>query len=338
MTAIPAPDDASALGEVVAAIESRQRFVLVSHARPDGDSIGSELALAFALRALGKDVRVVNSDPAPAYLQSFPSVADIEVASAVDGDFDAAVVLECGSLARTELTGLDRYFVINIDHHVGNTAYGNLNWINEAAAACGEMVFDVISGLGVPLSQAMATHLYVAILTDTGAFHHSNITDRTFEICRQAVGAGVSPADVAGQVYQRSSVGKLKLTGHVLDTMVLVDNGRVAILSVDDAVLQSTGCAADDIEGLINMPLSAGAIQAVVMFKNIGGDMRVSLRSKDDVDVRAVASRHGGGGHPNAAGFSLPEASAERQQDVVDEVVNAVHIATGVDASARPTG
>ena len=337
MTATSRGGNGSALGDVVAALKSRERFVLASHARPDGDSIGSELALAFALRALGKEVRVINRDPAPPFLQSFPGVADIEVASSVNGSFDAAVVLECGSLARTEVAGLDRYFVINIDHHVGNTSYGALDWIDEAAAACGEMVFDVIRGLGVPLSQEMATHVYIAILTDTGAFHHSHISARTFDICRQAVEAGVSPTDVAGQVYQRSSVGKLKLTGHILDTMVLVDDGRVAILTVDDQVLDTTGCAADDIEGLINMPLNARDVLAVVMFKHIGGQMRVSLRSKDDVDVRAVASRHGGGGHPNAAGFSLPEFSAARQQDVVEEAVNAVHIAAGVDASTRTT-
>ena len=326
-----------ALGDVIEAVAARQRFVLASHARPDGDSIGSELALAFGLRALGKDVRVVNRDPAPSYLQSFPGITDIEVAESVDGSFDAAIVLECGSLGRTEVAGLERYFVINIDHHVGNTTYGDLNWIDETAAACGEMVFDLIEGLGVPLSREMATHVYVAILTDTGAFHHSNITDRTFEICRRVVLAGVAPANIAGQVYQRSSVGKLKLTGHILDTMELVDDGRVALLRVDDEVLRTTECAADDIEGLINMPLSARHVRAVVMFKRIDGQERVSLRSKGNVDVRAVASRHGGGGHPNAAGFSLEDSSSERQQAVVDEVVVAVGSAPDVDAPSDST-
>ena len=330
----PSPE----LRQIITAIQSRQRFVLVSHARPDGDSIGSELALAFALQALGKQVRVVNSGPAPPHFQSFPGVADVEVATAVDGAFDAVVVLECGSLERTEVTGLDRYFVINIDHHVGNTTYGDLNWIDETAAACGEMVFDIIGGLGVPLSRDMATHVYIAILTDTGAFHHSNITDRTFEICRQAVVAGVSPTDVAGDVYQRSSVGKLKLTGHLLKTMEFVDDGHVAILTVDDEVLRTTGCTTDDIEGLINMPLNARDVSAVVMFKSIDGHVRVSLRSKDDVDVRAVASLHGGGGYRNAAGFSLDGSGANRRRDVVAEVVIAAQTALRIGPPTRTVG
>ena len=312
---------------IVEAMAQRQRFLLVSHARPDGDSIGSELALAFALRSLGKDVRVVNRDLAPAYLHSFPGVTELEVTDNVQGVYDAVVVLECGSLERTEVSGLDRYFVINIDHHVGNKNYGDLNWFDESAAACGEMVFDIVMGLGVPLSRAIATHLYVAIITDTGAFHHANITERTFEICRQTAAAGVSPATVASHVYQNSSVGKLRVTGALLDRMDLVDDGRVAVLSVDDGILQATGCASDDLEGLINMPLAAQDIQAVVMFKTTDGNFRISLRSKNEINVRAVATRYGGGGHRNAAGFSVAAETADTRADIVADVVAAVKAA-----------
>jgi phosphoesterase RecJ-like protein len=280
---------------------------------------------------MGKDVNVVNRDPAPPFLASFPGVSDIEVRSSVEGQFDAAVVLECGSLARTEVTGLDRYYVINIDHHLGNTMYGDLNWFDGSAVACGEMVFDILAGLGVPLTEPIATHLYVAILTDTGSFQHANITERTFEICQQLAGAGVKPADVAACVYQNSSVGKLRLTGTLLDTMELVGNGRVAILTLDDHILAKTGCAPDDLEGLINMPLSAQSIEAVVMFKAVDGHLRVSLRSKGECDVRAVAVRHGGGGHVNAAGFSISEPADVTRALVVTEVIAAV------DAVQQPT-
>ena len=312
------------LDSIVAAILERQRFVIASHARPDGDSLGSELALALALRNLGKDVRVVNHDPVPPYLASFPVVDDVEVCDAVEGTFDAAIVLECGSLGRTEVSGLDRYYVINIDHHVGNTMYGNLNWYDGTVSACGEMVFDVIRALKVSLTPAIATHLYVAILTDTGSFRHSHITARTFEICRVLADAGVDPAEVADRVYQNSSVGKLRLTGALLDSMDLASDGQVAVLTVDDRILKTTGCAPDDLEGLINMPLAAQPIQAVVMFKAVDGQLRVSLRSKGAVDVRAVAARHGGGGHPNAAGFSIPETDEASRLDIVTEVGAAV--------------
>ena len=313
---------------IIEAISQRQRFVVVSHARPDGDSLGSELALSHALRDLGKDVRVVNHDPAPPYLASFPDVRDVEVRDTVDSTYDAAIVLECGSLSRSELTGLDRYFVINIDHHLGNAMYGDLNWFDATAAACGEMVFDVVTGLGVPLTPAIATHLYVAILTDTGSFRHSNITARTFRICSALTEAGVAPADVANRVYQNSSVGKLRLTGTLLDTMDLVSGGHVAVLSVDDQILNTTGCTPDDLEGLINIPLAAQPIKAVVMFKVIDGQLRVSLRSKGSVDIRTVATRHGGGGHQNAAGFSIQEPHDKTRPAVVAEVVTAVESAT----------
>ena len=316
------------LDSIVTAIAQRQRFVVVSHARPDGDSLGSELAMALALRDLGKDVRVVNHDPAPPYLASFPAVADTEVRDAVDGTFDAAIVLECGSIGRTEVSGLDRYFVINIDHHVGNTMYGDLNWFDGTAAACGEMVFDVLQGLGVTLTPAIATHLYVAILTDTGSFRHSSISGRTFGICAALAEAGVVPAEVADRVYQNSSIGKLRLTGALLNTMELVGGGHVAVLDVDDQILDTTGCAPDDLEGLINIPLAAQSIKAVVMFKRVDGQLRISLRSKGSVDVRAVATLHGGGGHQNAAGFSIPQPGDASRSDVVAAVITAVESAT----------
>jgi phosphoesterase RecJ-like protein len=261
------------LQQILAVLTDRHRFVLASHARPDGDSIGSQLALAFALRRLGKEVRTVCHDPAPPYLRTFPGINDLEVTERVDESFDAAVVLECGSVDRTEVGGLDRAFLINIDHHVGNTLYGTVNWIDESAAACGEMVFDVVRGLGVPLSKEIATYLYVAILTDTGSFRHANITTRTFDVCRQIADAGVSPADVAARVYQDSSVGKLRLTGALLDHMQMVSGGRVAVLIVDDRILRETGCAADDMEGLINLPLTANDVQAVILFKALDESM-----------------------------------------------------------------
>src|SRR5262245_43600330 len=164
------------LREVVEAIRARERFLITSHARPDGDSIGSELAAAYALRQLGKQVTVVNADPAPGPLMQFPGVRQIQVTDHVEGQFDAAIIMECSDLARPGVAGLDRFFLINIDHHPGNTGYGHINWFDPAAAACGEMVFDLVQALEVPLSVEIATHVYLAILTDTGSFHYSSIS------------------------------------------------------------------------------------------------------------------------------------------------------------------
>jgi len=303
----------------------RERFLLTSHARPDGDSIGSQLAMAYALDALGKQVRLVNADAAPDHYREFPGLDRIEIAERCDAEADALIVMECSDLTRTGVSGLEGHYIINIDHHAGNRMYGALNWFDESAAACGEMVFDLIRALGVSLTREIATHIYLAILTDTGSFHHSNITPRTFDICRQTVEAGVNPAAMARRVFDSNSFGKLKLIGALLNAMELTDNGHLAVLAIDDDMLAACGCTHNDTEGVINLPLTAREIQAVVFFKVVAsGDVRVSMRSKYDVDVRLVASEHGGGGHRNAAGFTVPGPLAEVRPQIIARLGKAI--------------
>jgi phosphoesterase RecJ-like protein len=304
----------------------RRRFLITSHARPDGDSIGSQLAMAYALDALGKQVRIVNADPAPEHYQEFPGMDRIEIATSVERlDVDAVIVMECSDLRRTGVSGLEAEFLINIDHHAGNALYGAVNWHDETAAACGEMVFSIIQALGVPMTEEIATHIYLAILTDTGSFHHSHITPRTFDICRQCVEAGVTPAVMARRVFDSNSFGKLKLIGALLDSMELADEGRLAILHLDDEMLAATGSTHNDTEGLINLPLTAREIQAVVFFKVTStGDVRVSMRSKYDVDVRKVANEFGGGGHKNAAGFTVSGSLSDVRAGIVERIVQAI--------------
>jgi phosphoesterase RecJ-like protein len=308
MPRLPRPMTTTApeLPQIVETIRSRASFVLASHARPDGDSIGSQLAMAFALRELGKEAVVVNSDPAPGPLQQFPGVGDIVIARRVERTADAAMIMECGDLARTGVEGLDRFLLINIDHHPGNTAYGAINWFDPNAAACGEMVYDIVRALGVPLTVDIATHIYLAILTDTGSFHYSNISPRTFDICRETLAAGVDPVRVARNVYDSNNMGRLKLFGAVLSAMQIDRTGRIAIVYLDHDMARAAGGTYEDTEGLINLPLTVKEIQAVVFFKQIEGDTyRVSMRSKGDVDVSAVAKEFGGGGHKNAAGCTV---------------------------------
>jgi phosphoesterase RecJ-like protein len=292
--------------QIVEAIAARQRFVLSSHARPDGDSIGSQLAMAYALRALGKEVLVVNHDAAPGPLMVFPGVPEIRIAGRVDGAFDAAIIMECSDLARTGVEGLDQYFVINIDHHPGNAGYGQINWFDASAAACAEMVYDLIGALGVPTSVEIATHVYLAILTDTGSFHYSGISPRTFDICREALIAGVNPVLVARSVYDSNSMGRLRMFGAVLNAMQVDETGRVAVVFLDHAMARAAGGTYEDTDGLVNLPLTVKEIQAVIFFKQSEGDeYRVSLRSKGNIDVGAVAKEFGGGGHKNAAGCTV---------------------------------
>ena len=289
--------------EIADHIRRRRRFVISSHVRPDGDAIGSQLAMAYALRTLGKDVRVINRDVPPQPMLVFPGVPDIEIASRVDDTADAVIVMECGDLTRTGVDGLEGGFVINIDHHPGNTMYGSMNWLDLSAAACGEMVCDLIGELGVPLTREIATHVYIAIVTDTGSFRYSNITPRTFDICRQCMEAGVNPSEVARGLYDANNLGRLKLFGALLGGMQLDESGRIATISVDRRLALECGGTYEDTEGLINEPLTVKDIVAVVFFKENGpDDWRVSMRSKGHVDVNAVATQFGGGGHKNASG------------------------------------
>ena len=313
--------------ELLDRIRQGQRFVVASHQRPDGDAIGSAMAMALALRALGKDATVVTDAVPPVFLQPFPGVDGIQITPAVTGTFDAALIMECSELARTGVSGLDRSPVMNIDHHPGNTVYGAVNWIDESAAACGEMVFTLIEALGAPLTKDAATHVYLAVLTDTGSFHFSHLSPRTYEVARRCVEAGADPQWIARTHYDSNSLARVRIFGAVMNGMVIVDAGRAALLAITRRTMAELGGTGDDLEGLINFPLTVKDIEAVAFFKEIGdGDWRVSMRSKGSVDIGAIARANGGGGHTNAAGCSakgtLEDVNRQFGQFLTDAIRN----------------
>jgi phosphoesterase RecJ-like protein len=291
--------------ELLERIRTGKKFVVASHQRPDGDAIGSAMAMALALRAIGKEAIVVTDAIPPVFLQPFPDVESIRITPEINEAFDAALIMECSELSRTGVKGLDRSPVMNIDHHPGNTGYGAVNWVDESAAACGEMAFALIEALGAPLTKEVATHIYLAILTDTGSFHFSHLSPRTYDIARRCVEAGADPQWIARTHYDSNSLARVRIFGAVMNGMVIVEGGRVALLSITRQTMTDLGGTNDDLEGLINFPLTVKDIEAVAFFKEIGDhDWRVSLRSKGAVDVGAIARWQGGGGHTNAAGCS----------------------------------
>lgn len=298
--------------EVAAAIGRHGAFLITSHARPDGDAIGSQLAMAFALDALGKRVRLVNHDPVPAPYRTFPGTDRILVAPEVPplADLSAAgeatIVMECGDITRPEVNGLERPTIINIDHHAGNTMFGSVNWFDASAASCAEMVADVIDALGVAWTQDIAAHLYLGILTDTGGFRHGPISARTFQASARIAATGVSAAALSREIFDSFGVGRIRLTGALLNAMELHHNNRLAVLYYDDELLKACGATSDDTDGLVNLPLGAKDVLAVALVrKQADAQYRVSMRSKGAVDVRSVAVAHGGGGHLNAAACSV---------------------------------
>jgi phosphoesterase RecJ-like protein len=310
---------------VADAIRARDRFIITSHARPDGDAVGSSVALALALDALGKTSRVVLHDAVPAPYRCFPAIGRVETLSALGPSDETAVLLECSDPGRPEIAGFAGRFVINVDHHAGNTLYGDANWFDPSAAACGEMVGDIIDALGVRWTSEMAAHLYLAIATDTGSFRYGPISPRTFEACRRIAEAGVQTAMLSREIFDSFSIGRVKLTGALLDAMELHDGNHLAILAFDDELLARCGATIDDTEGLVNIPLGAREVRAVALLKmQKPGTFRVSFRSKGAVDVRRVAGRWQGGGHANAAGCAIAGSFAEVRDAVVAALAAAI--------------
>lgn len=303
----PTPPSDPALADIVARLSRAQRVVVSSHERPDGDAIGSGMALVLALRAMGRDARMVMCAAPPAYLLPFPGVDGLWITTSVDETFDAAVIMECSDPARTGVTGLDRSPLINIDHHPGNTRYGVVNWVDETAAACGELVFALLTALEAPLTADIATHVYLAILTDTGSFHFSHMSPRTFDIAARCVEAGANPEWIARTHYDSNRMARVRLFGAVLSGMQVDAGGNVAILTITPEMARAAGGSYDDTEGLINFPLSVQDVRAVAFFKQADTpeQWRVSLRSKGAVDIGRIAAAHGGGGHRNAAACTL---------------------------------
>ncbi len=278
-------------------------------------------------------MRLLDRDPVPAPYRAFPGIDRIELTERAAGDAEAVIVLECSDLSRPGVAGLDRYFVVNIDHHVGNESYGDVNWFDESAAACGEMVADLIDELGVEWTPEIAAHLYLAIATDTGGFRHGHITARTFEVCRRVAGSGLDPAALSRLIFDSFGIGRVQLMGAMLGSMELYYDDRFAVLAFDEALLAACRATMDDTEGLVNLPLNAREVVAVALFKQqADGAQRLSFRSKGDVDVRAVANRWGGGGHKNAAGCTI---TAPLQQAKA-EVVEAMGDALGQPSAAGP--
>jgi phosphoesterase RecJ-like protein len=309
----------SSASDVAAALRSRQSFILTSHARPDGDAVGSQFALGLALEALGKAIRLIDRDPVPGPYAGFPGAGRVEVTPRTDARADAVVFLECSSSDRPEVAGFEGQFAINVDHHAGNEMYGDVNWFDGTAAACGEMVADIIDALGVPWTREIASYLYLAVATDTGGFRYGPMSARTFDVARRIALAGVDTSELSRTIFDSYSVGRVRLIGALLGGMELHYDERLAILALDDAMLSACGATMDDTEGLVNLPLGARDIVVVALLKQQAPNrLRVSLRSKGAVDVRQVAETWNGGGHHNAAGCSIAGSVADVKRALVE--------------------
>jgi phosphoesterase RecJ-like protein len=290
-------------------LREKRSFLVACHENPEGDAIGSELALALALRKMGKAVTVLNADPVPANLAFLPG-ADTVVFEEDGSKYDVAVVVDCGSPERTGRIGPELRkcpLLVNIDHHRTNGDRGDLSLVDPDAAATGLLVHRVLSAMGYDIDVDVATNIYVAVLTDTGSFHYGSSSPEAFEVAGEMVRRGVDPWAVAEQVYETQSANRLRLLGRVLASLEVVAGGRIASITTMRGDLREFDSGKDALEGFINYPRSIVGVEVAVSFREEEeGVFRVSFRSKGRVDVSAVAARFGGGGHRNASGCTVP--------------------------------
>ncbi len=306
-----------------------RRLLLTGHRSPDGDCLGGALGLAELARALGIESVIVNRDPAPSGLAELPGAEQVLVRDTLPEDFPAAYDLictvECPGLDRTGFDDLHRLPILNLDHHPGNERYGELNYLDEDAPAAGEMVWRMFTAAPVTPSPAAATALYVALTTDTGDFRYSNTSPRALRAGAEMIEWGAQPAQVAELVHHRRSPSSLRLLGEALRRLELVADGRVAVITVDSEAFRRSGATPADTDDLVNHPRAIAGVRVAVLFKQWQpGIVRVSLRSRGAVDVRAVAASCGGGGHLNAAGCTVPGELESVRRRVLDLVCRAV--------------
>ncbi|HEX9636802.1 MAG TPA: bifunctional oligoribonuclease/PAP phosphatase NrnA [Acidobacteriota bacterium] len=289
------------------ALRRADRLVITSHVGPDGDSIGSQLALAEALEKLGKQVQVINRDPVPENFMALPACARIELDSAIRSAVDAYLLLECSDVERSGLSGFDPSRVkINIDHHLDNTSYGDVNWVDVSASSVGEMGFHLLRELGVDLTPSLATHLYLAVSSDTGCFRYSNASPAVFAVGRELLLAGAERDQVNDMIFNSNSYTKMAVMGRVLQTLEREPDGRLVWIHIRRGTIAELGATKDDLEGMVNLPLSIAGVEVAFFVKEVGAEeFKVSLRSRSAANVYEVAKQFGGGGHFHASGCTL---------------------------------
>jgi phosphoesterase RecJ-like protein len=305
------------LQDVLQQIEQRDRFVLTSHARPDGDAIGSALACCQVLRAMGKQADVVLHDGVPRIYRALPFADQVLQADRIAGNYEAAIILECDSINRTRLQGLEDRFLISIDHHVSGRPFAHVNWIDPHAVATAEMVFRLAREAGVRFSPEIATCLYTALMTDTGSFMFQGTNQNTFALARELTLAGADPSHCARNIYFAHSVAKMRLLGEALRN--LHTENHIGWTWVTQEQMERCEAKEEDCEGLVNYVLSIGEVEGAALFRELpDGRLRVSLRSKGKLDVARVAERFGGGGHECASGCSVEGPLPRAVREILD--------------------
>ena len=297
-------------------IHAGRNFLITAHRNPDGDALGSGIGLQRLIRKLGKEARMIVRDGFAKPLMNIPGADEVAVTDNLPADYpnayDAVFTMECPEVQRTGYNVLPGP-VVNIDHHLGNEMYGEINYLDVEAPSVGEMVQQLNRNhLHLPLDKDTATALYVSLATDTGFFRFHNTTLRTFEAAEELVRAGVVPGDVSLWINESLTPGAVKLLGLCLNTLQLHANAKIATLELPKRFFAESGASPEDTEGIVNYGRTIDTVLVSALLKEGDGNAtRVSMRAKPGVDVQKVASVFGGGGHKAASGCTIPLPIAE---------------------------
>ncbi|KXG75797.1 Bifunctional oligoribonuclease and PAP phosphatase NrnA [Thermotalea metallivorans] len=303
-------------------IERGEHIFILPHVLPDGDTIGSSLALFLALKKVGKKPYVLLSDDIPYHLTFLP-IGDIQREIAETITPDLVIAVDCSDMERL---GSRRKYIeqasisLNIDHHITNTRFASVNWVDDEAAATGEMIYTLIKDMGISLDQEIATCLYAAITTDTGSFKYSNTTPKTHRIAAELLASGIPLNGITTEIYQNKPAYQVKLLSVVLNTLEFCYSGKLALLHVTQDMLDGTGAKVSDTDGLIEYARDIKGVEVGVLLKELEpGEIKVGFRSKYNIDVSKVAGQFGGGGHTKASGCTIKG----DMKNVKEAVVNA---------------
>jgi phosphoesterase RecJ-like protein len=306
------------MNSIIQQFNNSNKIIVVTHTHPDGDAIGSLIAMGMSLEALNKKISLYCESLIPAVYRFLPEVHRV-VNKIGNLDYDMAVILDCGDLGRVgQAASLVKQIpvIVNIDHHITNTYFGHLQLIDTSACATAEIVYRLIKQMGLSFGKAVATSIYTGILADTGSFRFSNTNREAFAICQEMVDIGVDPHNIAQHVYGTYSLSRIKLLNLALDSIELSENGKLSIMTLTQKMFDETNTKPEDVDGLINYAqrIEDVEVAALIQEHHNGNEnsrttnrFHVSLRSDGAFDVAAIAAMFGGGGHSSAAGFSIEE-------------------------------
>lgn len=306
--------------EIIAILKGARNVLLATHIYPDGDALGSQLALGRVLESLGKKVFLYSEEPVSHLYDFLPGSAQLRSDLDDLSVFDCAVSVDCADpqrLGRERDRLLRIKPFIMIDHHAGHCPFGELQWVAPGRSATGEMIYDLAVALGGEIAYEAAYCLYTALVSDTGSFKYASTTARTLQVASELVARGVKPAEVSGRLFDNFTINRLQLLRLVLESLEMHDQDRIAVIRVTQEMFAKTGTLPGDTENFINYPRSISSVKVAAFIKeNHGNVVSVSLRSKgSDVDVTEVAGTFGGGGHRNAAGFKLRDADVDKVRE-----------------------